>query len=855
MGEVYRATDTKLNRSVAIKVLLPAVAKDADRLARFRREAQVLASLNHPNVAAIYGLEESNDVVALALEFVDGEDLAERLTRGALPIDEALPIARQIAEGLEAAHEQGIVHRDLKPANIKITKNGVVKLLDFGLAKALDSDTSSSSARLANSPTMTRGIGMTAHGVILGTAAYMSPEQARGAAVDRRADLWAFGVVLVEMLTGKCPFSGETVSDVLASVLTHEVDLTALPAATPSSIRRLLRRCLEKDRKRRLADAAAARLDVDDALSGARDEPGGPNAVATEARGWRWMASRVVLPTAALTALIVGGLGWMRMRDAPVASQPITLTIVPPPEAQLVQVGAMGSPPLLSPDGSAVMFRTASALYVRRLDSLEVRKVPGSEAFANEPFWHGSTRVTYPAVVAMGRQLLDVRLPDGAPELVMNYSANVRGGGWSDGGTVILGGWGALTVRSGTESVTVKMSDGQPAELLYPEFLPGFEDVLALCDKPEDEREVCVATLSQGTVTKLKALFKNVTAARFTPFGGGRLLFVKSDNLYAQRFNLSARMVEGEPELLVTGVGSQPALRRADFSVANNGTIAWRPGKAALAQLTILDRQGAALGVAGPVGSIDSVYLSPADGTQLLATEDSSDWLLRVGDSGRAPLPRDTHWFGWATDGRRLLGHRDDTLVTRSVDGGAKIEVIGKVPPAVRGLWALSPDGQRVVGRAGVQATWAPVADLTTPGAWTPLVEMEEQQVDASFSPDGRFVLYQSGDDVYVQPVSGPGRRQLIAKDGRDPVWRGDGKEIVFIRPNDGAYSVAVASTDGSPTFGTPTKLFGGIRRAANNVAMSQSLAVSRDGSRFFVVQGVEQPDAGVIHIRTAALR
>ena len=772
-----------------------------------------------------------------------------------MPLDEALTIARQILDGLEAAHEQGIVHRDLKPANIKITKNGVVKLLDFGLAKALDIEASSPSTHLANSPTMTRAMGMTTHGIILGTAAYMSPEQARGIPVDRRADLWAFGVVLTEMLTGACPFGGDTVSDVLASVLTRDVEWSGLPTATPAPVRRLLRRCLEKDRKRRLADAASARLDIDDAMSGRPDEQATVARVAGPARQWSWMASRVVLPTAAVTALVVGGLGWWRARDAAVIAQSVTLTIVPPPDRQLVPVGAMGSPPLLSPDGSAVLFRTASAMYVRRLDSLDVLKVPGAEAFANEPFWHGSTRVTYPATVASGRQLLDVRLPDGAPELVMSYSSNVRGGGWSESGRVILGGWGALTVRAGTESVDVKMPDGQPAELLYPEFLPGTEDVLAVCDKPDDERDVCIATLCEATVTSLKTLFKNVTAARFTPFGGGRLLFVKNDNLYAQRMNLTARAVEGEAQLLVSGVGSQPALRRADFSVANNGTIAWRPGKAALAQLTILDRQGAALGVVGPVGSIDSVYLSPADPSQLLATEDSSDWLLRVGDSGRAPLPRDAHLHTWTADGR-LLGLRNDTLVTRVADGRTPIEVIGKLPPEVRAVSAFSPDGERVIGRIGLRASWARVADLANLNAWTPLIDMEEQQVDVSFSPDARFVLYQSDNDVYVQPVSGQGRRQLIAKDGRDPVWRGDGKEIAFIRFDDGGvWSVAVSSSGGRPTFGVPTRLFGGIRRAANNVALSQSLAVSRDGSRFFVVQGVAQPESGVIHVRTAALR
>ncbi len=264
MGEVYRAHDTKLNRDVAIKVLLPAVANDPDRLARFSREAQVLASLNHPNIAHIHGLEESEGVRALVMELVEGPTLAERIAQGAIPLDEALPIARQIAEALEAAHEQGIIHRDLKPANIKVRPDGTVKVLDFGLAKAIDQAASRRpQADLANSPTLS--IHATEAGLILGTAAYMSPEQARGSTVDRRADLWAFGVVLYEMLTGTRLFQGATISDTLAAVLTKEPDWTALPAQTPVSIRTLLRRCLEKDRKRRLPDAAVARLEIDDA--------------------------------------------------------------------------------------------------------------------------------------------------------------------------------------------------------------------------------------------------------------------------------------------------------------------------------------------------------------------------------------------------------------------------------------------------------------------------------------------------------------------------------------------------------------------------------------------------------------
>ena len=430
MGEVYRATDSNLKRSVAIKVLPASVAGDADRLARFQREAEVLAALNHPNIGAIYGLEKTSDVTALIMELVEGEDLSEKITglraKGeGLSLDEALPIAKQIADALEAAHEKGIVHRDLKPANIKITRDGVVKILDFGLAKALDSDTASG-VLLANSPTITSPVAMTAHGMILGTAAYMAPEQARGAPADRRADIWAFGVVLDEMLTGTCPFAGDTVTDVLAAVLTREVDWATLPASTPVPIRRLLRRCLEKDRKRRLADAASARLEIDDALAGASDGQTGANPV-EPARAWGWIATRVALPTAVVTALIAGAVARSVPRSAPDVADKVVLTIVPPPDAHIAAVGTMGSPPQLSPDGSAVMFQGEYGLYVRRLDSLDARKVPGSENVANEAFWHGSSRVTYPAMAGAARQLVEVRLPDGAPETMMGYSANVRG--------------------------------------------------------------------------------------------------------------------------------------------------------------------------------------------------------------------------------------------------------------------------------------------------------------------------------------------------------------------------------------------------------------------------------------------
>ena len=842
MGEVYRAFDSRLNREVAIKVIPEVFARDSDRLARFQREAQVLASLNHPNIAAIYGLEESDGVRALVMELVEGPTLEDRLAGGPIPVDESLAIARQIAEALEVAHERGIIHRDLKPANVKVTADDKVKVLDFGLAKVLADETDA--ADLSNSPTMIKG---TAAGMILGTAAYMSPEQARGRAVDKRTDLWAFGVVLMEILTGKRLFKGDTVSDVIAAVLTQQVDWTALPDATPPPLRRLLRRCLEKDRKNRLGDAASAKLEIDDALSGARDDRAAGN-IAPAAHSWRRTLLLVVLSAVLLTAMVVTLLIWTFQRGAPTSSRQLTLTIMPPTGIQLRPVGTMSSIAQISPDGSAVMFQGSPPreLYVRRLDSLDMLQVPGSDVVSNESFWHGSTGITFPA---SGRQLLEVRLPDGAPEPVISLDGPTRGGSWSDGGTLLVSALSHLLTRKADGTVaSVSIPDKRSGDLVYPEFLPDSEDFLALF-KPEDGGgEVWLATLSQGAVTKTTMLFKNDSAARYTPWDGGRLLFVKNDNLYSQRLNRSSRAVEGQPELVVKGVASQPALMRADFSVAGDGTIAWRPGHAALAQVTVFDRKGAVIGSAGPPGAIESVFVSPADDSRLLIIGTDAG-VVDVGQSGFLALPRDTQWINWL-DGGRVLGLQGgNRIVARPADNIGSTDQIGQVPPGFRRFKLLSPDGKLVVGQIPPSngGAWARLSDTAT-DAWTPLVGADESHVDLSFSPDGRFILYEANRGIYAQPFPGPGRRQLIDQDGIDPVWRGDGKEILFVRDN-AVWSVAVNISTGTPTFGSPERLFEGLRRAPAAVAQSQGLAVSRDGSRFFIVQGVEQPDTNVIHV------
>ena len=383
MGEVYRARDTTLNRDVAIKVLLPAVTADPERLSRFSREAQVLASLNHPHIAQIYGLEDAGGVPALVLELVDGPTLADRIAHGAIPISEALPIAAQIAEALEAAHEQGIIHRDLKPANIKVREDGTVKVLDFGLAKAFDPSRSTGPDPM-NSPTIS--LHATHVGVILGTAAYMSPEQTKGRAVDRRADLWAFGAVLYEMLTGRRAFGGDEVSEILAHVLMEEPDWNALPARTPLPIRRLLRRCLEKDRKRRLDSAAAARFEVEEAMTAAGENG---NSAADSGAAWRralpWAAGRRTQRLRSRSYSFLGGL-----RSNVASTAPIRVHVELGAEATLATVDR-GSAAILSPNGQALVFvgqrRTGPAsLFLRRLDQLDATPMPGTEGAHTRSF-------------------------------------------------------------------------------------------------------------------------------------------------------------------------------------------------------------------------------------------------------------------------------------------------------------------------------------------------------------------------------------------------------------------------------------------------------------------------------------
>jgi serine/threonine protein kinase len=842
MGEVYRAIDTNLKRQVAIKVLPPSLASDADRVARFEREAETLARLNHPNIAHIHGLERSDGTVALAMELVEGPTLADRIADGPFSLADALPIAKQIARALDAAHEQGIVHRDLKPANIKLRDDGTVKILDFGLAKAMTPPGAPSAAiTTIASPAATHA------GIILGTPAYMSPEQASGKNVDKRADIWAFGVVLYEMLTGHPLFAGDSLTETLAAVVKDRPDLSRVPPA----VRPLVDKCLEKDPRARLRDIGDFELLLRDGDS----PPRRTHAAATAG----WITAAVVLVAATI--------GWFGRARANTVAPTLTATIIPPPDTPLSQAGGLVSAPEISPDGSRLLYSSRTGLYVRSLDSLTPLKVPGSEYFSNKAFWSAdSNSVFYP-----GRaQLFRVRLPDGAPEAVMPLSGFSRGGSESERGGVLVSVLRRLQwlPAPGAKAQVLEVPGLARGRIAYPEFLPDGRSFIFLW-RPDDgsSNEVYLASLDAGKVVEPVALLRNDTAARYTPAGGGRILFVRDDNLYSQRLDLDRRKLAGDSELMERHVSSAPGLTVdfADFSVSRSGVVAWRPGTAALAQATAFDRHGTVVGTTGPPMPASDVRLSP-DERRLLLGGDRA-WVLDVDQRGRLAAGGEADWRFWSPDGSRLIGVTSDrTLVERPVSDG-DIRTLGHLQGTPVDL---SSDGTRVLERTydGNGFIVQRLDGVLDEHAGKPLVsgDAEDTVAGESFSPDGKWIVYASGTAVFVQPYPGPGfRRQLFDAERvpiegpktlavRSPQWRGDGREIVFYGAPGRIYSIPVSFAGGAPQFGTPTVLFSGVRRPAGLTASSLPLAVSRDGSRIYWMQGAEQSNSDVIHIRTNAL-
>jgi Tol biopolymer transport system component len=841
MGRVYKAKDSQLGREVALKVLPEGLTQDAERLARFEREAKLLASLNHPNIAQIYGLETSGGSPALVMELVEGPTLADRLAQGSLPIDESLSIARQIAEALEEAHEKGIVHRDLKPQNVKASIEGKVKVLDFGLAKAMEPPGAASggaagggAVNLTHSPTLTSPALGTLQGVILGTAAYMAPEQARGLGVDKRADLWALGVILFEMLSGRRLFEGELVTDVLAGVLKQEIDWSALPPETPPALRRLLRRCLERKPENRIRDAGDVRWELDE-IARAADEGVAAPAAASEAEviagrapGWRWLAAGAL--GLALGLGLAFALGWLGPRK--VAARSVKSFVLPPEKTSFAFRPSIGGP-VLSPDGTKLVFPASdpsgrTSLWVRPLDSTGARELTGTEE-ASYPFWSPDSR--WVGFFVSGK-LRKIDVTGGPPETVCDAPSG-RGGSWSPEGVIVF----APQVFSGLQRVSA--AGGSPIALSeldaersqtsqrWPVFLPDGRHFLYWAGVPlnsaEDQGDgIFIGSIDGG---KAEFLLPSDSDALYAP--PGYLLFLREGLLMAQGFDASSRKLRGDAFPIAEQVASPQNYRLGDFSVSQEGTLVYQTGEAGLSQIVRLDAKGSVVGQVGEPASIDGFRLSP-DGTRLaiqISDARSKNVDLWIADLARNVLTRFTFDPGleispvWSPDGTRIAyssnsgTHNLDVYVKAASGAGeAKMAMksdLTKYPSD----W--SSDGRYLAmtvidphGKTRSDIWIAPVGGGGEPSSFlaTPFSES-----NAVFSPDGHWLAYQSDESgtvqVYLTPFPGPGGKwQVSQSGGRRPVWRRDGRALDFEGPDGTLYEAEVTEKGGAVEVGTPVE-------------------------------------------------
>ncbi|HYN07310.1 MAG TPA: protein kinase [Vicinamibacterales bacterium] len=834
MGQVYRARDTKLGRDVAIKILPDTFARDADRLARFRREAQALAALNDPHIAQIFHLEDVGQSVALVMEFVEGRTLAEAISARALDQDEALRLAAEIAAGLETAHEKGIIHRDLKPANVKITRDGHAKILDFGLAKAMAGD--AGSAELMNSPTLTARA--TEAGMILGTAAYMSPEQARGKTVDKRTDIWAFGAVLFEMLTGRRAFDGETVSDTLASVLRSDPDWSLVPASVPPHARALLGRCLDRDAARRLRDIGEARL----ALSGATSSSASiaqplssmtlppAAAPAPSRRPWPWIIATAVMAVAFAALVPTSSLFRPSASVAPADS--LELAIAAPFGAEF-QIGSNSGNVALSPDGSRITFvaaaQKATTIWVRSLAVDDARPLSGTDAASNL-FWSPDGRRI--GFFAAGK-LRTVDIAGGLPEAIAD-APNGRGGAWSEDGTIIFtpnGGQPLFKVRSSggtvTPLTTLDASRGENAHY-WPAFLPGGQRFLYFARSTQVENSgIYLGHMDGSPSVRLVASLSSGLISTRPGSDEAYLLWARDNDLLAQPFDLASGTLSGEVTKIAGGVRVEESQRLTYASASRNGHLAWATARAAESALAVYARDGRRLRVLDiPAGVLHQPALSP-DGTRVLfirVERGSADIFmhdLRSGITERLTTsPEYDELPVWTPDGRAVtyLGREQGQRV------GFRVAVGGAAPVkqfvsefSLSGL--ETPDGRYlIVSQAGAASGLDVMAlELTGERKTIPLLQQPGEDIAFAQSVDGRWILmmHQTGERNSVSiarlRTDGPtpvlGARQILSE-ALGATMRPDGREVFVTTPDGTVKVISLNPAGDAMTVGATTVLF-----------------------------------------------
>ena len=847
MGEVYRARDTKLGRDVALKVLPAAFATASERMVRFRREAQVLASLNHPHIGAIYGFEDSGNVHALVMELIEGPTLADRIARGAESVDEAFPFAQEIAEALEAAHERGIIHRDLKPANIKVTPDGNVKVLDFGLAKAIEGDPSSTD--IHTSPTITSMT--TQPGIILGTAAYMSPEQAKGKSVDRRTDIWAFGCVFFEMLAGKRPFEGETVSDALAAVIRAEPAWSLLPSNTPQAIRNLLQRCLKKDPRQRLQSIGDARIAIEEVLSGASQDL--PSAVEIRTADWRR-----ALPWAVATAAVIlaapFAAKYFTRKPQPLPT--IVSQIVPPPNTRFVFTGINPGPPILSPDGERLVFSAVGSdgrqlLWVRPLNSAVAKPLDGTDG-ATFPFWSADSRSL--GFFANGK-LNRIDLSGGPPLALCNIAIG-RGGTWGADGTILFtpnvsSPVFRIAASGGTAQQVTKLNGSlNERSHRWAQWLPDNKHFLFFAQRAVvGTGGVYVGSLDSGAS---KLIMQNDSNAVYSP--SGNLLFVREGILMAQRFDARQLRLDGDAVPLVGHVGVNAITSRAIFAVSETGIMVYEAGNATgdTDQLIWYDRTGKQIEATGTPG----LYLEPsvsADSRKLAisglpgGTGNLNIWVFDLARATKTRLtfpPSSDRQPNWAPDGKSVafVSNRNGPphIYLNSSDGtGAPTALT--VDDASEFAPRFSADGryllfERLSERPDSRREiWGvPLSDDRNA---FPVIQSQYDVYAPALSPDGKWLAYESREsgrpEICVIPFfHGTGKWEVSSAGGVQPRWRRDGRELFYISTDNKIMSAEITEQGSSLLIGEVQSLF-----QVNPVpfAGGSNYDVTGDGKKFVV--------------------